>query len=82
MVIPTQRATAIDLRPRMFATVDGGRNVLEKALTGNPLRTNDYCAYARQPGDLGVLEGVAGGVWKEARTRGIASLSLDRFAFS
>jgi hypothetical protein len=37
---------------------------------------------AWQPGDLGVLEGVAGGVWKEARTRGFASLSLGRFAFS
>jgi len=37
---------------------------------------------AWQPGDLRVLEGVAEGVWKEARTLGFASLSLDRFAFS
>ncbi len=36
---------------------------------------------AWQPGDLGVLRGVEGGVAEEARTRGIASLSLDRFAF-
>ncbi len=36
---------------------------------------------ARQPGDLGVLRGVAGGVAKEARTRGFASLAFARFAF-
>jgi hypothetical protein len=35
----------------------------------------------RQPGDLGVLRGVAGGVAEEARTRGFASLTLVRFAF-
>ncbi len=35
-----------------------------------------------QPGDLGVLEGVAEGVSKDARTRGFASLALARFAFS
>jgi len=39
------------------------------------------CLTLWQPGDLGVLEGVADGVWKDARTRGFASLSLDRFAF-
>ncbi len=30
---------------------------------------NDDIVRLRQPGDLGVLEGVAEGVWKEARTR-------------
>ena len=35
----------------------------------------------RQPGYLGVLRGVAGGVAEEARTRGFASLSFLRFAF-
>ena len=35
----------------------------------------------RQPGDLGVLRGVAEGVAEEARTRGFASLTLVRFAF-
>ncbi len=40
-----------------------------------------YSLSYRQPGDLGVLEGVAEGVWKEARTRGFASLPLGRFAF-
>jgi len=39
--------------------------------TGNP----------RQPGDLGVLRGVAECVAEEARTRGFASLALARFAF-
>ena len=34
-----------------------------------------------QPGDLGVLRGVADGVAEEARTRGFASLSLGRLAF-
>ncbi len=36
----------------------------------------------RQPGDLGVLRGVAGGVAEEARTRGFASLGSPRVAFS
>lgn len=36
---------------------------------------------SRQPGDLGVLEGVAEGVWEEARTRGFASPALAGFAF-
>ena len=35
----------------------------------------------RQPGDLGVLRGVAGGVAEEARTRGFASQALAGFAF-
>jgi len=35
----------------------------------------------RQPGDLGVLRGVAECVAEEARTRGFASLALVRFAF-
>ena len=35
----------------------------------------------RQPGDLGVLRGVADGVAEEARTRGFAPLTLVRFAF-
>jgi hypothetical protein len=35
----------------------------------------------RQPGDLGVLRGVAEGVAKEARTRGFASLAFAKFAF-
>jgi hypothetical protein len=35
----------------------------------------------RQPGDLGVLRGVIDGFSEEARTRGIASLTLVRFAF-
>ena len=35
----------------------------------------------RQPGDLGALRGVIDGFPKEARTRGIASLTLVRFAF-
>jgi len=34
-----------------------------------------------QPGDLGVLRGVAECVAREARTRGFASLTLVRFAF-
>jgi hypothetical protein len=37
--------------------------------------------FHRQPGDLGVLRGVAECVAEEARTRGIASLTLVRFAF-
>jgi hypothetical protein len=37
--------------------------------------------YLRQPGDLGVLRGVAGGVAEEARTRGFASQALAGFAF-
>ncbi len=81
IVIPKQRATAFDLRPRMFATVDSVRNVCEKALIGGPPRTNDYCDYARQLGDLGVLRGVILGFSEEARTRGFASLALARFAF-
>ncbi len=39
------------------------------------------CETLRQLGGLGVLRGVAGGVAEETRTRGFASLSLDRFAF-
>ncbi len=35
----------------------------------------------RQPGDLGVLRGVAEGVAEEARTRGFASPALAGFAF-
>jgi hypothetical protein len=35
----------------------------------------------RQPGDLGVLRGVAGGVAEEARTRGFPSLSFGRVGF-
>ena len=35
----------------------------------------------RQPGDLEVLRGVIDGFSEEARTRGIASLALARFAF-
>ncbi len=35
----------------------------------------------RQPGDLGVLRGVIDGFSEEARTRGVASLTLVRFAF-
>ena len=35
----------------------------------------------RQPGDLEVLEGVAGGAWKEARTRGFPSPSFGGFGF-
>ena len=34
-----------------------------------------------QPGDLGVLRGVAEGVAEEARTRGFASPALAGFAF-
>ncbi len=34
----------------------------------------------RQPGDLGVLRGVAGGVAEEARTRGFASSGFPEFA--
>ena len=34
-----------------------------------------------QPGELGVLRGVAEGVAEEARTRGFASLAFARFAF-
>jgi hypothetical protein len=34
-----------------------------------------------QPGDLGVLRGVILGFSEEARTRGVASLALARFAF-
>jgi len=36
----------------------------------------------RQPGDLGVLRGVAERVAKEARIRGFASLPFDRFALN
>jgi hypothetical protein len=36
---------------------------------------------ARQPGDLGILGGVAEGVWKEARIRGFAPPTLAKFAF-
>ena len=35
-----------------------------------------------QPGDRRILRGVADGVAEEARTGGLASLSLNRFAFS
>ena len=35
----------------------------------------------RQPGGLGVLRGVDDGYSEEARTRGVASLALARFAF-
>ena len=38
-----------------------------------------YSLSYRQPGDLRILRGVADGVWKEARTRGVASLSFLRF---
>ncbi len=41
---------------------------------------NDHILWHRQPGDLGVLRGVADGVAEEARIRGFAPLSLDRFA--
>ncbi len=34
----------------------------------------------RQPGDLGVLRGVADGVAEEARTRGFASSGFPEFA--
>ena len=37
--------------------------------------------HVRQPGDLRVLRGVAGGVAEEARTRGFASQALAGFAF-
>ena len=43
---------------------------------------NDHILWHGQPGDLGVLRGVAGGVTEDARTRGFAPLSLDRFAFT
>ncbi len=36
---------------------------------------------AQQPGDLGVLRGVAGGVAEEARIRGFLSPSLGGFGF-
>ncbi len=38
-----------------------------------------YKESARQPGDLGVLRGVAGGVAEEARIRGFPSPSLGGF---
>jgi hypothetical protein len=47
------------------------------------LSANRYQLFAGlwQPGDLGVLRGVAEGVAEEARTRGFASLAFARFAF-
>jgi hypothetical protein len=43
--------------------------------------TNTTVGPAGQPGDLGVLRGVAEGVAEEARTRGFASPALAGFAF-
>ena len=40
-----------------------------------------YSLSYRQPGDLRVIRGVADGVWKEARTRGVASLGFPKFNF-
>ncbi len=40
-----------------------------------------YKGSAQQPGDLGVLRGVAGGVAEEARIRGFLSPSLGGFGF-
>ena len=65
----------------MFATVDNNRSVCEKVLIGNPPRTNDYCDYARQPGDLRVLRGVVRGFSEEAKTRGFPYPSSGGFGF-
>ncbi len=40
-----------------------------------------YKGSAQQPGDLGVLRGVAGGVAEEARIRGFPSPSFGGFGF-
>ncbi len=46
-----------------------------------PLPHPRHVLRIRQPGDLGVLRGVAGGVAEEARTRGFPSPSFGGFGF-
>ena len=48
------------------------------------IEDKEICCFSyarRQPGDLGVLQGVVRDFSEEARTRGFASLTLVRFAF-